>query len=57
MTGEKVCDVCGSLVSWYTIGDSAPGCKEREEVYCPKCNNLLGSFMTSETVIVERKNK
>ena len=44
---KKRCPECGTFLSINDAGDVYPGCKEREEACCPRCNNVVYSRMTS----------
>lgn len=41
------CPNCGAFLRINETGELAPGCKEREEAYCPKCHHEIYSTMTS----------
>ncbi len=43
----KKCEKCGAFLLITETDDYAPGCKEREEAYCPNCGNEVYSSMTS----------
>lgn len=41
------CPKCGAYLIISETNDCWPGCKEREEAFCPKCGNEVYSSMTS----------
>lgn len=44
---KKKCEKCGAFLLITETDDYAPGCKEREEAWCPKCRHEVYSSMTS----------
>lgn len=46
------CAKCNCNFEWENQGDVYGGCKDRETIYCPKCNENQGSIMTSGRIIV-----
>lgn len=40
------CQKCGKKFGYELQGVNAPGCKDREELYCPYCGELCHSEMT-----------
>lgn len=47
-------DKCNGLFTWSRMGPVVPGGKEREEVYCPHCNDVKFSEMTSQFFFVRK---
>lgn len=41
------CEKCGANVKVMESPMNVPGGKEREEAYCPSCNHIVASIMTS----------
>lgn len=41
------CPKCSAYLRINETGELAPGCREREEAYCPKCHYEVYSTMTS----------
>ncbi len=49
---------CGTVVHVSIHEGSNPGCAEREDVYCPDCNELLHTGVYNDaTVYVKKVNK
>lgn len=44
---NETCKECGKEFTYTHYGDVYPGGKEREYIYCPYCDAVNGSKMTS----------
>lgn len=44
---KRKCSKCGAFLQINETNDYAPGCKDREEVNCPKCGHEVYHTMTS----------
>lgn len=51
---EQVCKECGKKFTVEIMGDTYPGGKEREEIWCPHCGALNGHIMTSGIVRTQK---
>lgn len=51
---EKTCDACHKKFKILITTQSVPGCKEKEEVWCPYCHHFNGYVMTSGEVKIEK---
>lgn len=49
---KRRCPSCGAYLIITETDDRCPGCKEREEAYCPRCHKEVYSTMTSGFVNV-----
>ncbi len=49
--GATTCSKCGKKFTYRNYGDVWPGGKDREYIYCPYCNEINGSIITSGQVI------
>lgn len=52
---EKVCSECGETFIVIVTTMNVPGCKSKEEIYCPFCNAKNGYRMTSGFVETYKK--
>lgn len=43
----RTCSSCGRQYEVTIIGDTHPGCREMEEIYCPHCHKKDGAIFTS----------
>ena len=46
----RKCKNCGKEYAVSIIGDTMPGCKEREDIKCPYCYHLDGYITTGGCV-------
>lgn len=49
-----VCKKCGKKYGYEIYGPSYPGCKDREEAFCPYCGEVGYSTMTSRFISVTK---
>lgn len=43
---QCICEKCSAKLEIYE-NDTMPGCREVEEVFCPRCNELVTKVFTS----------
>ena len=46
MDDIRTCSACGKTYEVTIIGDTRPGCREREEIICPSCGHVDGYVFT-----------
>ncbi|MDL2252771.1 phage terminase large subunit family protein [Ruminococcaceae bacterium OttesenSCG-928-I18] len=51
---KEVCPKCNHSFSWSNEGDRWPGGKDKEDIACPYCGNVVGTKMTSGYIAVKK---